>query len=367
MKPNFGDRIVEKKKRERTNRIKRIFLYIFMLIAVTGMVTMAYFFGKKHAEVKQTVSDSIDTEQEKAIYKEEKETYTQEDVEHLLAEAKWDGSKEVLTEMKQLLEEGSSVVEAFRKLYTDDLVVASSGKYHFVPIRDDLKKHQYQNENLSILGNGEYRYVEEGQVTSYKGIDVSRFQGEIDWEQVAADGVQFAFIRVGNRGYGSGKLVYDEQFEANIEGANKAGIKVGVYFFTQAITEEEVLEEANFVLEKIAPYRIECPIVFDVEKVAGKDARLNGLTPEERTHLIKVFCDAIATAGYQPMIYCNLEVSALMMNLEELEEYDKWIAYYKPDFYFPYDFKVWQYSDKGTVAGIKEKVDLDISFVKLWE
>ena len=128
--------------------------------------------------------------------------------------------------------------------------------------------------------------MQDGQVVSHKGIDVSKHQGNIDWTKVAADGVEFAFIRVGLRGYGTeGKLVEDEYFEQNIKGALQAGIKVGVYFYSQAITDAELLEEANLVLEKIKPYNVELPIVYDVEKVSGGKGRANDLSVEDRTRL----------------------------------------------------------------------------------
>lgn len=354
MRQGLGTRILEQKKREKARKIRSVFFFI--LILAVGAAAL-FLLGKKNKGEQETLADAAEQEM----------IYTQADAEQLLTAAKTEGSNAVLAEMKQLLEEGMSAVEAFRKLYTEDLVIASGGKYHFIPIREELKKNAYLDKNLKVLESGEFQYVENGQVISYKGIDVSRFQGEIDWEQVKTDGVEFAFIRVGNRGYGSGKIVDDEQFEANIKGANAAGIKAGVYFFSQAVTEEEVLEEAHYVLEKIAPYRIDCPVVFDVEKVADSSARMNALTVEERTRFIKLFCDTIMEAGYRPMIYCNLEMAAMMVELGELESYEKWFAYYNPDFYFPYDYKVWQYSEKGTVAGIDGEVDLNISFAPLWQ
>ena len=269
--------------------------------------------------------------------------------------------------MKQHLEEGMSAVEAFRAVYTDELVLAADGRYHFVPIQENLKKHDYSVENLQITETGEYQYLENGAVTSYKGIDVSRFQGWVDWKAAATDGVQFAFVRVGNRGYGSGELVEDTSFKQNMKAANAAGIKTGVYFFSQAVTVEEGIEEANFVLERIAPYQVDCPVVIDVEMVAGDEGRADALSKEERTQIVKAFCETVANAGYKPMIYLNLEVAAIRVNMEELEAYDKWLAYYNPDFYFPYEYKVWQYTENGTVAGLREKVDMNICFEPIWE
>ena len=302
-----------------------------------------------------------------------KETYTREEVVEILQEAREKAGKAgmegILEDIKQVLSGGNlTMVEMLRPYYEDEIVVVSSGSFHFVPINEALKMNDYKSENLNILENGEIQYVEEGQVTSHKGIDVSKFQGEIDWEAVAADGVEFAFIRVGNRGYGSeGKLLEDEMFEANIEGALQAGIKVGVYFYTQALNEEELLEEAELVLRKIAPYKVECPVVFDVELVSGANGRMNSLSAKERTDLTLLFCETIAEAGYKPMIYYNMEMAALKLELERLEGYEKWFAYYNQDLYFPYDYQIWQYSHTGRVNGIEGEVDMNISFEPVWE
>lgn len=300
-------------------------------------------------------------------------TYTQAEldarIEEAVAIARQEASDDILNGIKETLSTGEvTTVEMLRPYYENDLVVVSNGKFNFVPIREDLKKNDYVEENLQFLESGEYQYVEDGRVTSYKGIDVSKFQGVIDWEAVAEDGVEFAFIRVGNRGYGTeGKLLEDELFEENVEGAQKAGIKVGVYFYTQAVNEEELREEAELVLEKIAPYNIECPIVYDVEKVSSANGRMNALSVEERTNLTLMFCQIMEEAGYKPMIYFNLEMSALMLDMDALEDYDKWLAYYNPEFYYPYAYKVWQYTDKGRVNGIEGEVDMNISFEPLWE
>lgn len=279
-----------------------------------------------------------------------------------------DAREEILGGIRDGLSTGDeTMVEVLRPYYPDELVVVSGGKFHFVPINRELKLNSYSDDNLNILESGEYQYMENDQVVSHKGIDVSRFQGKIDWKAVAEDGVEFAFIRVANRGYGTGKLVEDDTFEANLEGAMAAGIHVGVYIYSQAVNEEEVLEEANLVLEKLAPYDVKCPIVFDVEKTADSTGRMNQLTLEERTNLTLLFCQTIEEAGYKPMIYHNVEMGSLMLDIETLEDYDKWLAYYNDDMYYPYEYKIWQYSDKGKVNGIDTEVDLNISFSAFWE
>lgn len=372
------DRLEKRKKRRRNNTIGSILVMfgcILILILVTYLAGILYMWIDN--EFQKSANDivaAIENEEQAVISEAVAEvTYTQEELDAKVAEAKAlareEASKEILDGIKETLSRGdTTTVEMLRPYYEDELVVVSNGRFHFVPIQENLKMNDYADEKLEILESGEYRYVENGQVTSHKGIDVSKFQGDIDWEAVAADGVEFAFIRVGNRGYGAeGKMVEDDRFEENVEGALQAGIKVGVYFYTQALNEEELLEEANFVLEKIAPYKIECPVVYDVEKVSDSAGRMNALSPEERTNLTLLFCRTIEEAGYKPMIYYNMEMATLMLDMEKLENYDKWLAYYNPEFYFPYDYKIWQYTHNGSVNGIEGDVDMNISFEPLWE
>lgn len=289
-----------------------------------------------------------------------------EEVEAQVTDARQQAATEVLEGIRTRLNDGDSVLEALRPLYPNDMIVYSGGQYHIVPIDYSLKQHGFQDANLQILETGEYQYLQDGQVVSHKGIDVSEFQGEIDWNLVAQDGVEFAFIRAAYRGYGTGKLVEDANFDANVQGAQAADIKVGAYIYSQAITEEEVVEEANLVLEKIAPYNMECPIVFDVEKVTGGEGRMNALSVEERTRLTQIFCQTIENAGHRPMLYYNTEMGIMMLELGALEGYDKWFAAYREDFYYLYAHKIWQYSQSGRVQGIQTEVDLNISFEPLW-
>ncbi len=362
MRESYGSFILEQERKERKRKLTIIAIVtaVVLVIAVIAIVVLI----KMDFKPFKNVSGTVSTEVEEVFYSQEE---LDAQVADAVAKAKVEASAEALTGLKQYLSEGMSTVEALRTMFRNELVIASEGRYHFIPIQDGLKKNNYTIENLQILENGEYQYLTDGQVTSYKGIDVSKFQSWIDWRAVAADGVQFAFIRVGNRGYETGEIVEDEYFGHNMNSANAAGVKTGVYFFSQAITEEEAIEEANFVLEKIAPYQVSCPVVLDVEMIAGDEGRADGLSVEDRTHLTKVFCETIANAGYKPMIYMNLEVAAAKLNLAELEAYEKWFAYYNTDFYYPYDYSVWQYSENGTVAGIKNTVDVNIAFKPLWE
>ena len=121
------------------------------------------------------------------------------------------------------------------------------------------------------------------------------------------------------------------------------------------------------VTDIIRGYRIDCPIVVDVERVSSASARMNQLDVKLRTDVVKAFCDEVIKAGYRPMIYHNLEMGAVLLDISKLEEYDKWFAYYNGDLYYPYDYKVLQYSDKGRVSGITGDVDLNIAFEPIWK
>ncbi len=239
------------------------------------------------------------------------------------------------------------------------------GEKLLIPVREDVEKHSYGLESFVKDETGEIRYTEEGKVVSIKGVDVSKYQENVDWEKVAADGVEFAMIRLGFRGMGTnGTCELDPYFKKNIEDAKAAGLDVGVYFFTQATTVEEAKEEARFVIDSLKGYDITWPVVFDTEEITSyKAARANALSRETRTACAKAFLEEIKAAGYIPMLYANTRWSILRLDLAELSEYEFWYAYYGDEIYYPYKFSMWQYTSTGSVDGIKGSADLNISFV----
>lgn len=334
------------RKRKHVSPVKILLTMIVTLFSVCAATVLAiYLLGSNTINTKDSYSEESTVNSIKA---DSYETGYNE------------GRKSVLDEIKNSLDEGYSISSIIKRLYPDYIVAVSSGMYHFNPIDTTRTLSNYDIENLVELENGEYQYVEDGVVTSKKGIDVSSFQGEINWEKVADDGVEFAFIRSVYRGYGSGKLEIDKRCEENIKGAKAAGIQVGVYVFTQAITDEEALEEAYAALELVKPYDIELPIVLDVERVADSSARFNKLTVEERTALAFTFKDAIEQGGHEFMIYHNTEMGSVLLDTAQFEGVDTWFAGYTKEFYWPYKYRIWQYSESGKVAGIKEPVDLDL-------
>ena len=193
------------------------------------------------------------------------------------------------------------------------------------------------------------------------GVDVSSYQGSVDWEKAAEDGIDFAMIRVGYRGYGQeGKLMEDTVFRDNLQGALDAGLEVGVYFFSQAITEEEAREEADFVLELIDGYDLTYPVVFDWENITYDTARTDGIDSQTLTALADAFCRRVEEAGYQPMIYFNQYLAYLMYDLEGITQWPFWLAEYNETPGFYYTFQMWQYTDAGQVDGIQGEVDLNL-------
>lgn len=226
----------------------------------------------------------------------------------------------------------------------------------------DVPKNEFVQEAFVSVG-GFTVYTASG-AASHIGVDVSDYQGEIDWPQVKSAGVEFAMIRAGFRGYGKSGAVYEDgRFVQNIQGALGAGLKVGVYFFSQAVNEEEALEEARSVLNWISPYRITFPVVFDWENVEDPEARTHGLEAETVLNCARAFCGAVEEAGHIPMVYFNRTQGYDLYDLAKLGGYEFWLAGYTaiPD--FTYSFQMWQYSNSGTVPGISVPVDLDLCMV----
>ena len=198
-----------------------------------------------------------------------------------------------------------------------------------------------------------------------RGIDVSGHKGEIDWNAVAGDGIDFAIIRAGNRAYGSGVLMDDSWFDRNMQGAIAAGMDVGAYYFSNAITVEEALEEADIFLAKLEPYRehINYPVVCDWEYLGGNDSRAYGVDAKVLTQCVAAFCQRVQEAGYIPMFYFNSYCGYVKFDLSKLTQYGFWFAEYTSKPSCLYNFQMWQYSSKGKVAGISSDVDMNLCFV----
>ena len=232
-----------------------------------------------------------------------------------------------------------------------------------VPINEDLPTLSHDPARFVKDERGIMHY-EDPDVTTYFGVDVSSWQYEIDWQKLKEEGVYFAFVRAGYRGYESGALVKDTYFDANMKGAIAAGIHVGVYFFSQALNAEEAEEEARFVIEALKGYRITYPVVFDWETISQATARTKDMETKKLCEATNAFCSTIAAAGYAPMVYSNQSISLLYYELGRIQEYPFWYAEYRDRPTFYYDFDIWQYGASAHLDGVpKAEIDVNISFV----
>lgn len=214
-----------------------------------------------------------------------------------------------------------------------------------------------------VIGGFRYLFDETGVKISKTGVDVSRYQTDIDWKSVKEAGIEFAIIRVGFRGYGSGKVVLDPYFEKNIKGAAEVGIPCGVYIYSSAINTEEAIEEANFVLGALKDYnvKLDYPVMYDIEQLTY---RCEGMTKDQFTDNTIAFLDTIIKAGYKAMYCTYRNFLNTHLDAKRLEKYDLWLAVYSnaPDDspVADYNYKIWQYTSSGKVNGIPGNVDVNI-------
>ncbi len=194
------------------------------------------------------------------------------------------------------------------------------------------------------------------------GIDVSKWNKDIDWEKVKAAGVEFAIIRCGYRGSKTGALVQDPYFEKNIKGATDAGIRVGLYFFTQAVTPVEAVEEASMVLMFAKQHKISYPLYIDTEG-AGGNGRADSLDKETRTAVCKAFCETIENAGYTAGVYASKSWLLNNLDMEQLSAYSTWLAQYSSQPTYEGDYDMWQYTSAGKIDGISTLVDYNVSYM----
>ena len=243
----------------------------------------------------------------------------------------------------------------------DLLVVA--GEIYSELFNSTYPKHDY---NLGAFVWGEddrMTYTENKVYRTRTGIDVSEFNGDIDWEKVKDDGIEFVFIRMGFRGYGEGDIYEDATFAANLAGAQEAGLDVGIYFFAQAVSEEEAEEEAQYVIDRLGGTELQMPIVYDVEPIRTDDARTDKVTGKQFTKNTAAFCRKIEENGYEAGYYANLKWEVFMLDMRDLTDYTMWYAGYADQPQTAYDFSIWQYTDQGAVDGVPTNVDMDLQLI----
>ncbi len=228
-----------------------------------------------------------------------------------------------------------------------------------------VPKNTLDNSNFTSDNSFKY-YSKGGKPASMEGIDISSYNGNIDWQAVKDSGVDFAMIRIGGRGYGDdGALYPDEKAIDNIKNAQAVGIKTGVYFFSQAITNEEAVAEADYIKKLLGDTKIDFPVAYDWEIIKDDDARTDNVSAAQATECAKAFCDRIKQLGYTPIIYSPSQELYFKYDLTRLADVDIWYCEYSDTPTFYYEFSMWQYTANGYVDGIDGAVDLNVCFTDI--
>lgn len=329
-----------------------VILAIFIVLAAVGGCVYLY---KEHGTLQNQYNE----------LKADKDQIVKEEVLAELDNVKNQERDAVLEEFKEGFDLNGNTISFLREMYKDKyLVYQLSGSYMFEDILDLEMADYSKGEFVTDEATGLRSFQVDGKNVTEAVIDVSKYQGVIDWTAVKNFGIDGAIIRAGVRGYGSGEIVADTEFDTNMKNAIKAGLKTGAYFFTEAITEEEAIEEAEFVIEALEPYKIKLPVVLDLEMIDGDEARNEKVSKEELTKVALAFLQTVEEAGYEPMIYGNIRSISDMVDMEQLKNYKLWFAYYNDDIYIPYKVFMWQYASDGRVDGISTDCDVNMMFME---
>ena len=275
-----------------------------------------------------------------------------------------DESKEDIK--KETKEEKSQVTETSTSDSMDDgkhiKISYSDGSSEWVTINPYWEKNTYDFTNL-VSNDGKLKYYSDGKKISFLGVDVSRYQKDIDFATLKDSGIEFVMIRLGARGYKTGALQVDEYFNQNLQRATDASMNIGIYFYSQAMSQQEAIEEADLVIDNLKDKKITYPVAYDMEFVENDQARIETLSRDERTSIAQSFLNRIKEAGYIPMIYGNKEWLIKRIDLSKLSDYSIWLSDESdiPD--YPYQYEMWQYTKQGVVDGIDGFTDMNISFV----
>ena len=223
-------------------------------------------------------------------------------------------------------------------------------------------------DNLVTDESGIPAYYQDGKKISHLGVDLSEFQGEVDFEAMKNAGVEFVMLRIGGRFYGDDGVLYeDKSFDTFYENAKAAGLKVGAYFFSQAANAADAKEEADYALNKLNRRALDYPIALDWENIAEDTARTDNVTGDQLTAIAETFCDAVEEAGYKSLVYSNTQQMFIMYDFETMKDYDFWLADYREFPHMYYQFDMWQYSKDGTIDGVEGTVDMNLSFTDFSE
>lgn len=368
---------LHKRKRNKLKKSKLVYrtiiaiLTVLLIASLSSIVIIIMLYEDMNRKAKEaSVKINLLEEEIEKTEGEFSEYLSKEEAAALASEAADNRANEYLTFIKGTFESGGGTLTVLEELYPNLIIAPDTSGYKFFEINRELNMRDWTPEGFTYpVKNEETNEMEgdveydDGKLKIRRGVDVSTFQGEVNWNKVKADGIDFAYMRLGYRGYQEGNIFLDAQYENNISGCNEAGIDCGVYFFTEAVNEEEAEEEADYCIENLEGYDIQLPIVIDVEVSANQaKSRTKNMTSEQRTKNVLAFCERVRKAGYEPMVYGNLKSMLIMMDYDKLEGIDKWFAYYRTPLRFPYKIKMWQYTSTGKVDGIKGDADINIMF-----
>lgn len=242
-------------------------------------------------------------------------------------------------------------------------VTYRDGTEEWIEISEDIPLYTYDLTNIKIT-NDQMSYFVEGEKTSKLGVDISKSSGKVDFEALRDNGVDFVMIRLGSRGYETGLLSLDEKFVSNITEAQNAGLEVGVTFFSQAVTVEEAVEEAEYVASNLIPYKITYPVAFDMEYIANDKARIEILDEDQKTQIAEAFLKTVESEGYRSILYGNKTwLLTEIIPDKLLAEYDVWLSDQSPVPDYPYQFKMWKYASGLNISGVENETAYIISFV----
>lgn len=243
------------------------------------------------------------------------------------------------------------------------LISYRDGTEEWIEIDEDLPTSDYDFTKMKTV-NGKMTYYSGNKKISRLGVEISEDSGNVDFEALREEGIDFVIIRVGARGYGTGLISLDKNFTVNMEAAVKAGMEIGVSFDSQAVTVEEVIEEVQFVAANLIPYRISYPVALRMESITNDLARTDILDVEQKTQMVETFLREMESEGYQVILYGDKGwLLSEILSSEILDEYDVWLTDQNavPD--YPYQFKMWEYAAGETLSGVEREVNYTISFV----
>ncbi len=242
------------------------------------------------------------------------------------------------------------------------LVKLRNGKEEWVTITPYLPKSDYDYSNL-VLQSDRMSYYIDGKKVSYLGMRVDKYDDYVDFNKLKNNGIDFVMLRVGVRGYGTGTVTFDDYFADNLSRANQAGLNIGLYFTSQAVTLEEAIEEANILKTAVTDYKIAYPLCVDIGFVDNDTSRIEELTKAEKTEILRTLCDEIKNGGFNCIIRADKEFLIKEIDLSKFSDVDIWLDNHGdlPD--YPYAFAMWEYTGNATVDGVKGYSDLTISFI----